>query len=137
ATRRAPRQRFSLRRLLSYAHREALELRRDPIRGSMALLGSLLLLFIIGYGISMDVEDLTFAVLDHDQTTTSHAYRLNLTGSRYVGERPPLRDHADLDRRMRSGELSLAVEIPPGFGRALQRGAAPAIAAWVDGAMPT
>lgn len=137
ATRRAPRQRFSLRRLLSYAHREALELRRDPIRGSMALLGSLLLLFIIGYGISMDVEDLTFAVLDHDQTTTSQAYRLNLSGSRYFSERPPLRDHADLDRRMRSGEISLAVEIPPGFGRDLKRGAAPAIAAWVDGAMPT
>src|SRR5690606_19031092 len=52
-------------------------------------------------------------------------------------ERPPLRDHADLDRRMRSGEISLAVEIPPGFGRDLKRGAAPAIAAWVDGAMPT
>src|SRR5690606_5037315 len=83
------------------------------------------------------LEDLTFAVLDHDQTTTSQAYRLNLSGSRYFSERPPLRDHADLDRRMRSGEISLAVEIPPGFGRDLKRGAAPAIAAWVDGAMPT
>ena len=134
---RQPRQRFSLLRLFSYARRESLELRRDPIRGSMALLGSLLLLFIIGYGISLDVEDLSFAVLDHDQTTTSQAYSLNLSGSRYFLEKPPLRDHADLDRRLRSGEISLAVEIPPGFGRELKRGASPAIAAWVDGAMPT
>ena len=130
-------QRFSLRRLFSYAHRETLELRRDPIRGGMALLGSVLLLFIIGYGISLDVEDLTFAVLDRDQTTTSQEYHLNLTGSRYFVEQPPLHDYAELERRMRNGEISLAVEIPPHFGRDLKRGDSPQIGMWIDGAMPT
>jgi ribosome-dependent ATPase len=133
----APRQRFSLRRLFSYAHRETLELRRDPIRGGMALLGTVLLLFIIGYGISLDVEDLTFAVLDRDQTTTSQEYHLNLAGSRYFLEQAPLHDYAELERRMRSGEISLAVEIPPHFGRDLKRGDSPQIGMWIDGAMPT
>lgn len=130
------RKRFSLLRLFSYTRREALELRRDPIRGSMALLGSLLLLFIIGYGISLDVENLTYAVLDRDQTTTSQAYALNLAGSRYFIEQAPLRDYDELDRRMRSGEISLAVEIPPNFGRDLKRGGIPQIGMWLDGAMP-
>src|SRR5690606_26567018 len=40
---------FDLRRLFSYARRESLELRRDPIRATMALLGSVILMFIIGY----------------------------------------------------------------------------------------
>jgi ribosome-dependent ATPase len=131
------RQRFSLRRLFSYARRETLELRRDPIRGGMALLGTVLLLFIIGYGISLDVEDLTYAVLDRDQTTTSQEYHLNLAGSRYFVEQPPLRDYADLERRLRNGEISLAVEIPPHFGRDLKRGASPQVGMWIDGAMPT
>ncbi|MFG0380297.1 ribosome-associated ATPase/putative transporter RbbA [Pseudomonas sp. zbq_18] len=131
------RQRFSLRRLFSYARREALELRRDPIRGGMALLGTVLLLFIIGYGISLDVEDLTFAVLDRDQTTTSQEYHRNLSGSRYFLEKPALRDYADLERRLRNGDISLAVEIPPHFGRDLKRGASPQIGMWIDGAMPT
>ena len=135
--RQAQDQRFSLRRLFSYAHRETLELRRDPIRGGMALLGTVLLLFIIGYGISLDVEDLTFAVLDRDQTTTSQEYHLNLAGSRYFLEQPPLHDYAELERRMRSGEISLAVEIPPHFGRDLKRGDSPQIGIWIDGAMPT
>ncbi|MFP5421797.1 MAG: ribosome-associated ATPase/putative transporter RbbA [Gammaproteobacteria bacterium] len=130
------RKRFSLLRLFSYTRREALELRRDPIRGSMALLGSLLLLFIIGYGISLDVENLTYAVLDRDQTTTSQAYALNLAGSRYFIEQAPLRDYDELDRRMRSGEISLAVEIPANFGRDLKRGGVPQIGMWLDGAMP-
>ena len=136
AIRPAARRRFSLLRLFSYTHRETLELRRDPIRGSMALFGSLLLLFIIGYGISLDVENLTYAVLDRDQTTTSQAYALNLAGSRYFLEQSPLHDYDELERRMRSGEISLAVEIPPNFGRDLKRGAVPQIGMWLDGAMP-
>jgi len=129
--------RFSLRRLLSYSQREATELRRDPIRATLAMLGTVLLMFIMGYGISLDVEDLGYAVLDRDQTTTSQAYALNIAGSRYFTEKAPLRDYTDLDQRLRSGEISLAVEIPPNFGRDLKRGNTPQVGFWVDGAMPT
>ena len=127
---------FSLQRLFSYLWRETLELQRDPVRAAMALLGSLVLMFVIGYGITLDVENLKYAVLDRDRTEASQNYALNLAGSRYFIERPTIRDEADLDRRMRSGELSLAIEIPPGFGRDILRGRAVQISAWIDGAMP-
>ncbi len=130
------RWRRSLRRLYSYAWREALELQRDPVRGALALLGSLLLMFVMGYGISMDVEDLRFAVLDHDQTSLSRDYALQLAGSRYFKEQPPLRDDADMDSRLRSGDITLALEIPPGFARSVQRGEHAEIGAFIDGAMP-
>ncbi len=128
---------FSLARMSSYSRREALELHRDPIRLTLALLGSVLLMLVLGYGITLDVEDLTFAVLDRDQTAISRDYTLNLSGSRYFSERPPLRDYAELDQRMRAGEISLAIEIPPGFARDLRRGVPVSIGAWIDGAMPT
>jgi len=127
---------LKLRRLFSYARREALELVHDPIRLTLAGLGSLILMLVLGYGISMDVEDLTFAVLDRDQSGVSRDYVLNLSGSRYFVARAPIRDYAELDRRMRAGELSLALEIPPGFGRDIARGTPVQIGAWVDGAMP-
>ncbi|BDV41129.1 multidrug ABC transporter ATP-binding protein [Geotalea uraniireducens] len=127
---------FSLRRLISYSRREGLELRRDPIRLALAMLGSLILMIVMGYGITLDVENLTFAVLDRDQTAISRDYTHNLAGSRYFSERPPLRDYADLDRRMRAGEISLAIEIPPGFARDLRRGTPVTVGAWIDGAMP-
>ncbi|MBA1316154.1 ribosome-associated ATPase/putative transporter RbbA [Pseudomonas monteilii] len=133
-----PKQRaFSLQRLLSYSWREALELQRDPVRATLALGGSLLLMLVMGFGITMDVEDLNYAVLDRDQTTFSQNYALSLSGSsRYFVEQPPLSDYEDLDRRMRRGEISLAVEIPPGFGRDLLRGRQVEIGAWIDGSMP-
>jgi ribosome-dependent ATPase len=128
---------FDMRRMLAYTQREALELRRDPIRATLAILGSVILMFVIGYGINMDVEDLTFAVLDRDDTTVSREYVLAISGSRYFTERPPIVSYEDLDRRMRDGELSLAIEIPPGFARDAARGRPVEIAAWIDGAMPT
>ncbi|HFE9016548.1 TPA: ribosome-associated ATPase/putative transporter RbbA [Klebsiella pneumoniae] len=132
----APRQAFSLRRLFSYSRREALELRRDPARSTLALLGTVILMFIMGYGISMDVEDLRFAVLDRDQTLSSQGWSQNLAGSRYFIEQAPLRSYDELDRRMRDGELAVAIEIPPNFGRDIARGTPVQIGVWVDGAMP-
>ena len=127
---------LDLRRLFSYTRRESLELRRDPIRLTLAGLGSVILMLVIGYGINMDVEDLSFAVLDRDQTTLSRDYALALAGSRFFSERAPIRDLAELDRRMRAGEISLAIEIPPGFARDVSRGTPVEIGAWIDGAMP-
>jgi ribosome-dependent ATPase len=137
APKNGPISRFSLLRLFSHAYRETLELRRDPVRWLIALFGTLLLMVTFGYGISMDVEDLRFAVLDRDQTLLSSNYALDLGGSRYFIERPPLADYDELDRRMRSGELSLAIEIPPNFARDFERGDSVKIGAWIDGAMPT
>lgn len=128
---------FSLQRLLSYAWRESLELIRDPVRATLALLGSIILLFVIGYGINMDVEDLSFAVLDRDQSQASQNYTMSLSGSRYFIEKEPLHDYQELDQRMRKGDISLAIEIPPNFARDIARGENVKIGAWIDGAMPT
>ena len=129
-------RRFSLRRLYSYTLREALELQRDPVRGIMALFGSLLLMVIIGYGITMDVNDLRFSVLDRDQTVLSNNYINNLSGSRYFEEMPPLHSYDAIDRAMQANTITMALEIPPGFARDIQRGQPVTIAVWIDGAVP-
>lgn len=129
-------KRFSMQRLWAYGLRESRELLRDPIRLAFAFIGSALLMLILGYGITMDVEDLPFAVLDQDRTPQSRDYIAALSGSGYFVEQPPLASVRELEQRMSSGQLSLAVQIPSGFGRDLKRGRPTEVAAWVDGAMP-
>jgi ribosome-dependent ATPase len=133
--RRRPR-RFSLRRLWAYARREGIELRRDPIRLAFALLGPVLLMIAMGYGISFDVDDIDYAVLDRDRTPASRAYLEQFSGSPWFSEQNPLADGADRERRLISGRLALAIEIPPGFGRDLKRGARPEVGFLIDGAIP-
>ena len=128
---------FDPRRMFAYTQREALELQRDPIRATLAVVGSIILMFVMGYGINTDVENLAFAVLDHDETTISRDYALQISGSRFFTEKSPITSYDDLDRRMRSGELSLAIEVPPGFGRDVARGSNVQIGAWIDGSNPS
>lgn len=137
ASRGVAHPRFSLSRLLSFSIRESMELKRDPIRLSMALFGTLILMLVMGYGISLDVEDLSLAVMDQDQTLASQRYLLEYEGSRYFTPKAPVSSPAELDRRMVAGEVSVVIQTPPNFGRDLDRGAVPEAGAWIDGAMPS
>ena len=135
------RSHFSFQRMFANSYRELKELSRDPIRLTLAGLGSVILMIIIGYGITLDVEHLKFAALDRDETTISREYLINIAGSsRYFIERLPVANYQELDRRMRSGELSMVIEIPPHFGRDVEHwseGKPPVkVGVWIDGAMP-
>ena len=92
---------FSLQRLLAYTIREALELLRDPIRLGFSLLGTTLLMLVFGFGVSTDVNNLSFSVLDRDQSPESRAYLEELRGSSYFVEKAPL---ADLCRTRQSSQ---------------------------------
>ena len=112
----------SLQRIFCCSWRENLELVRDPIRATLAVFGALILMLVMGFGISMDVEDLSFAVLVRDGSMLSRNYALNIAGSRYFIEQTPIRDYNDMEKRLRSSKLSVAVEIPPDFGKNVQAG---------------
>jgi ribosome-dependent ATPase len=129
-------RRFDPGRLWAYARRETMELLRDPIRLSFAFIGPVILMFAFGYGITFDVENLNFAAFDQDRTPESRRLLEGFSGSRYFSERPPISSPAELERRMRSGELAVVVEIPSGFGRDLANLRSPEVAFWIDGAMP-
>ena len=127
---------FSLQRLLAYSRREALELLRDPIRLGFGLFGTALLMLVFGFGVSTDINNLTFAVLDQDQSTESRAYLEEMRGSSYFIEQAPIRDSADLELRLKDGDITAAIQIPPGFGRDIKRGRPAYVSAVIDGAMP-
>jgi len=124
---------LSLARLWAYTMRETMEVLRDPIRLSFAFFGSTLLLFIFSYGITTDVEEVTFAVFDQDHSPASRAYASSFSSSRYFLRRSPIVNKEDLDRRLINGRITVALEIPPSFGRQLKRGGKPQVSAWIDG----
>lgn len=129
-------RRFDPGRLWAYARREMLEVLRDRARLVFALAGPALLLLTFGYGISFDVEHLPFAVYDQDQSAQSRQLVESLQGSRYFTERQAITSSKELQDRLQSGELSVGVEIPPDFGRDLERGTTPEVSVWLDAAMP-
>ncbi|MGQ0595983.1 ribosome-associated ATPase/putative transporter RbbA [Aquabacterium sp.] len=125
-----------LSRMWAFARREAMELKRDPIRLTFALLGPIILLVTAAWSISFDIEHVAFSVLDHDQSYDSRQLIEHFAGSRYFNEHAPLRDMADINRVLQSHDVSLVVEIPPNYGRDLIGGRHPEVAFYIDGAGP-
>jgi len=128
--------RGSLRRMWAFTYREMRELLRDWVRLSFALLGPLLLLLTFGYGITFDVENLSFAVLDRDHSADSRQLSESFAASRYFRQKMPLHSEAEIDGRLRAGDLRLVIDIPPGYGRDLVAGRQPEVAFFIDGASP-
>ncbi|MGF1475267.1 MAG: ribosome-associated ATPase/putative transporter RbbA [Geminicoccaceae bacterium] len=127
---------LSLRRFRAYARCEFLNVFADPVRIAFAFFGSAILMVIFCFGISLDIEDLEFAVLDQDRSPESRAYIAAFEGSRYFSQTVPLWSSVEGRERLIDGDITLALEIPPGFGRDLRSGTRPEVLATVDGAMP-
>lgn len=127
---------FDGRRWWALARREGMELRRDIVRMGFALGGPVLLMVVMGYGISLDVEQLPYAALDYDRTPESRGYLEHYAASRYFRTALPLRDAADREQRLAAGDIALAVEIPAGFGRDLRAGRSAEVGLFIDGAIP-
>ena len=132
---KATKPRFpGLTRMLAFSYRETMEVLRDPVRITFAFGGSLLLLLVIAFGLSSDVENLSYAVLDQDQTPASREYLQEYSSSRYFLEEPELLNKDDLEQRLATRQITMAIEIPPSFGRDLKRGGKPEVSVWIDGA---
>ena len=123
-------------RTWAFARREAMELQRDRIRLTFAILGPIILLVTAALAISFDIERVPFAVLDHDQSHDSRQLIEHFGGSRYFEEQAPLRDFADIDRTLQAHDAALVLEIPPGYGRELVGGRHPQVGFYIDGASP-
>ena len=128
--------RFTFSRVWAFARREAIELMHDNVRMAFAILGPILLMIVFGYGISLDIDHLSYSVLDFSGTQASRTYADSFRGSEYYDEKSPIADYGELDRRLRNGELRFALEIPPGFQRDLFRGGRPTVGAYFDAAVP-
>ena len=126
-----------LQRLLAYSRNEAIQIMRDPVRLAFAFLGSALLMFVCGFGITTDVENIRLAAFDRDQSQESRAYIEQFRGSsRYFSWQPPIYSDDEALKRLQGDEVSAVIEIPPNFGRDLRRGARPDVFAQIDGAHP-
>ncbi|HET8693488.1 MAG TPA: ribosome-associated ATPase/putative transporter RbbA [Aquabacterium sp.] len=125
-----------LSRMWAFARRESMELKRDRIRLTFALLGPIILLVTAALAISFDIERINFAVLDHDQSYDSRQLIEHFDGSRYFHQRKPLTDPSQIDQRLRAKDVSLVIEIPAGYGRQLIAGLRPEVGLFIDGAQP-
>ncbi|MDD3673504.1 MAG: hypothetical protein PHG70_08305 [Synergistaceae bacterium] len=64
-------RKISFRRLAAVVNKEFIHIMRDSRSLAMAFLMPVILLFIFGYGITMDIKSLNMGIYDMDKTAES------------------------------------------------------------------
>lgn len=127
---------FSVARLWALMYREFLEIWRDPFRLVAAFAVPGVMMVVFGFGLTLDVENQTYASLDRDRTPESRDYLESFAHSRYFENQGAVRSDAELESLFLKGAIRFAIEIPPNYGRDLRAGRRPTIAVWIDGSLP-
>lgn len=120
-------------RIKAIAKKELIQLRRDRLSLAMAFLMPVLLLFIFGYAITLDVNNLATVVYDLDRSSMSRELIRQFTASGYFSTVHHAGDHREIDRFLDTGKARIAVSIPSDFSRDLRSGKEASLQVIVDG----
>lgn len=127
---------MNLRRIKAVAKKEFLHVLRDPRSMMMGIGIPMLLLFLFGYALTMDVDRVPLAVWDRSNSVESRELISRFSGSRYF----ELRQHADGYRQIENAidrrEALIALVIPVDFSRRLSLGEKVPVQTILDGSDP-
>jgi ABC-2 type transport system permease protein len=124
---------MSPRRVRAMARKEVIQIRRDIRTLIAALVMPVVLLFLFGYALSLDVNDIPFIVQDRDRTTHSRDLVERLTASRYFSLVRYVDRSEEIDAALDRGKALMALVIPEGFAAGLTSGAGSSLQVLFDG----
>jgi ABC-2 type transport system permease protein len=116
--------------------KEFLQLRRDRITLATMITIPLMQLLLFGYAINSMPRDLPTAVLLQENSDVGRVILKALENSRYFKVTRQVRDEAEFDEQLQSGNALFGIEIPAEFERALRRGDRPALLVAADATDP-
>jgi ABC-2 type transport system permease protein len=114
-----------MQRIRTLMRKEFLELRQSPRLLGLLIVAPVLQLVMLGYAATTDVVDVPMLIVDGDRTARSRQLVERFSASphfRIVGEEL---DPRAVDEHLAQGRAWLAVVIPRGFERAVERGDGP------------
>lgn len=116
--------------------KEFLQLRRDRITFATMISIPIMQLVLFGYAINTVPRDLPTAVLAQESSDVGRTILKALENTRYFKVTRRVRDEAEFDQVLKSGQVLFGIEIPQNFERDLRRGDQPTILVAADATDP-
>ena len=130
-----PQMTASLRRIIALSRKETVQIIRDPSSIIIAFVMPAIMLFLFGYGMTLDARNLRFGIVM--QGDGPQATELAATFYNNVYFRPTMaNDPRQLDNLLRSEHLRGMIVIPQDFDESLNRGQSPTVQIITDGSVP-
>jgi len=126
----------SLRRITAVGRKEFLHVLRDPRSLALGILMPLIMLFLFGYALTLDVDRVPLAVWDQSQTPQSRELISRFEGSRYFSLRQHVASYQQLEQAVDRRDALIALVIPADFATRLDAGRQPVLQVILDGSDP-
>lgn len=127
---------MKIRTVKAIARKEFYHLLRDFRSLYLAFCLPLLLIFLFGYALSLDVDNVDTVVVDQDKTEVSRDLIDRVDASYYFAVRERLPDSAEAINFLDHGWTTMALVIPPGWTEDLKADREAALQVLIDGSDP-
>lgn len=124
------------RRIRGVAQKEFLHVMRDPRSLALGILMPMVMLFLFGYALTLDLDNVPLAVLDRDNSPQSRELISCFSGSRYFSLRGNLNSYQEVERMIDRRDALIALVIPAGFSGRIGSGSGAAVQIILDGSDP-
>ncbi|NDJ52042.1 MAG: ABC transporter permease [Chloroflexi bacterium] len=127
----------SLRRVTAVMLKELKHIWFDPGFLFLTVLSPAVLLTLLAYVFSFDVETADIAIVDYDQSATSFEYIRSLTASGDLNVIARPGSYSDVIQLIQDNSIDGAIIIPPNFNNQLEAGNLADVNVVIDGSDPT
>ena len=124
---------MSIHRIAAIIRKEFIHILRDSRSLGMAIAMPILLIFLFGSSLSLDVDRVPLVVWDQSQTTDSRELIGRFTSSQYFSLSSTAASYADIEAAIDRREAILALVVPYDFGRKLESAQQAEVQLLVDG----
>ena len=127
------RLRTKLRRIVAVARKEQLHLVRDPRSLLMGIAIPMLMLFLFGYALNLDIEHARLVVWDQSNTADSREFVARFAASRYFSLVDRSGSYREIEQAIDSRRAIMALVLPRDFSRSLKAHGRVDVQAILDG----
>jgi ABC-2 type transport system permease protein len=128
---------MNMKRIVAVAHKEWREIVRDRVFFSLSFIVPVAMMLLLGYGLSLDVENIPFAVVDYDRSALSRDYAYRFIGSRYFSFKGYVSEERALARLLTGNKIRAAIIIPEKFQERLLSERSARVQTLIDGTFPS
>ena len=122
-----------MRKIKFIARKELYHILRDPRSLVIVIAMPVVMTFLFGYAINMDIENVNLAVVDRDHTFESRRLIDAFYGSTYFSKPDAAVDPGYPEEILRAAEAHAVLMINPGFGEAVRAGRDFSLGMLIDG----
>lgn len=128
---------MNFQRFWSIVKKEFIQIKRDKASFGIAIGMPIMMMFLFGYAVNTQLEDISTAVLDQNHTSDSRELIKSFENTLYFKVIEQSSSIESIEEKMNEGKIHAALIIPPDYSEKLDKKEKPKVQLLIDGSDPT